>query len=240
MSTVNPLSFHWQDLSALIIPRMGVCRPYLVGITGGVGVGKSTFARQCASYWLRTFSNMRVGLMATDGYIYPNAQLVTQQQMSRKGFPESYDVDALSRDLQAIQRRVDGVRVPIYAHDRYDRVEGAFVLIDTPDVLLVEGLPVDQKVRDMLDFSVYIDAPLSAMHAWYVARSLRYRADAQQGACAGAHFARLADRNVHDALAHIEYLWSNVNQENWKQHIAPFRAQADVVVHKNADHSVFL
>ena len=36
----------------------------------------------------------RVDLVTTDGFLYPNAVLEARGLMSRKGFPESYDVRA--------------------------------------------------------------------------------------------------------------------------------------------------
>ena len=48
----------------------------------------------------------RVDLVTTDGFLFPNAVLEARGLMSRKGFPESYDVRALAH----VPRRAQGGR----------------------------------------------------------------------------------------------------------------------------------
>ena len=48
----------------------------------------------------------RVDLVTTDGFLYPERELEARGLMSRKGFPESYDV----RRLLQLPRRAQGGR----------------------------------------------------------------------------------------------------------------------------------
>ena len=65
--------------------------PFIIGISGSVAVGKSTTARLLQLLLSRTYPELKVHLMTTDGFIYPNEELKRRNLMPRKGFPESYD-----------------------------------------------------------------------------------------------------------------------------------------------------
>ncbi len=140
--------------------------PFILGIAGSVSVGKSTTARVLQALLSRWPGSLRVALITTDGFLLPNATLAERGLMARKGFPESYDTRGLLRflsDIKAGRRRVEA---PVYSHLSYDVVPGATVVLDEPDIVIVEGLNVLQAARlppdgervpfvsDFFDFSV--------------------------------------------------------------------------------------
>src|SRR4028119_2073081 len=110
--------------------------------------------------------------------------------MERKGFPESYDTAKLLRFLADIKAGKSEVRAPLYSHLVYDVVPGEEMVVERPDILIVEGLNVLQPARlprdgaaipfvsDFFDFSVYLDADEEDLHRWYLARFLRLRSTA--------------------------------------------------------------
>src|SRR3982075_4520696 len=164
--------------------------PYIIGVGGSVAVGKSTTARVLQAL-LASWPNVpKVDLIATDGFLYPNAILERENLMDRKGFPESYDLPALLRFLTDVKAGRRPTRAPIYSHLVYDVVPNQWVEIDRPDILIVEGLnvlqtgapPEDGKaipyVSDFFDFSVYLDAAEEVLHHWYVDRFLTLRGTA--------------------------------------------------------------
>src|SRR3954464_853087 len=69
--------------------------PYLIGIAGSVAVGKSTTARIIQALLSRWPHHPQVDLVTTDGFLYSNRILEAKGLMSRKGFPESYNVRRL-------------------------------------------------------------------------------------------------------------------------------------------------
>ncbi len=68
--------------------------PFVIGIAGSVAVGKSTTARILKELLARWPSSPKVDLVTTDGFLYPNAHLVKNGILNRKGFPESHDIEA--------------------------------------------------------------------------------------------------------------------------------------------------
>ena len=91
--------------------------PYVVGIAGSVAAGKSTVARVLRALVSLWPGSPEVGLVSTDGFLYPNRELQARGLMERKGFPESYDLPLLMRFLADIKSGRDGVSAPIHTPD---------------------------------------------------------------------------------------------------------------------------
>src|SRR5262245_3545565 len=76
---------------------------YLIGLTGSVASGKSTLAETLADQIRGWEGAPVVELIATDGFLFPNAELEARGALNRKGFPESYDVAAMIAALKALR-----------------------------------------------------------------------------------------------------------------------------------------
>src|SRR5262249_30170908 len=125
--------------------------PYVIGVAGSVAVGKSTTARVLQALLARWPNTPRVDLVTTDGFLLPNAVLEREGRMEKKGFPESYDLPALLRFLSDVKAGRNPVRAPIYSHLIYDVMPNAYVEVNRPDILIVEGLNVLQTGRPPKD-----------------------------------------------------------------------------------------
>ncbi|MEM7694872.1 MAG: type I pantothenate kinase [Pseudomonadota bacterium] len=222
--------------------------PFIIGIAGSVAVGKTTTARLLQELMRRWPTAPKVDLITTDGFLWPNAHLEAQGLMDRKGFPESYDVHALIgflRDIKAGERHVSA---PVYSHLTYDRVPGEEVVIDQPDILIVEGLNVLQTTRlsferprvpfvsDFFDFSIYIDADEADLERWYLTRFKRLRE--RRFTDPKSYFHRYAHISEAEALTFAAGLWERINLKNLRDNVGPTKLRADLVLHKGADHRI--
>ncbi|MGV8937599.1 MAG: type I pantothenate kinase [Allorhizobium sp.] len=222
--------------------------PFVIGIAGSVAVGKSTTARVLKELLARWPSSPKVDLVTTDGFLHPNAYLVREGILDRKGFPESYDTGALLRFLSAIKAGRPNVKAPSYSHLIYDVLPDEHTIIDRPDILIFEGinvlqsrdLPADGKivpiVSDFFDFSIYIDAEEKMIHRWYVDRFMRLRQTAFRDPT--SYFKRYAAISEQDALGIAEGLWVNTNLKNLRENILPTRPRADLILQKGENHLI--
>jgi type I pantothenate kinase len=222
--------------------------PYIIGVGGSVAVGKSTTARVLQALLGRWPNVPKVDLVTTDGFLYPNAVLDREGLMDKKGFPESYDVQALLRFLSDIKAGRRPVHAPIYSHLVYDVVPNVWIEIDRPDILIIEGLnvlqagrlPKDGKavpfVSDFFDFSIYLDADEAVLEAWYVGRFLAMRGTAFADPKSYFHrYSRLSDA---EATATATSIWDRINLVNLRENVVPTRPRADLILKKGESHQV--
>jgi type I pantothenate kinase len=216
--------------------------PYVIGIAGSVAVGKSTFARILRTLLARWPDHPRVDLVTTDGFLLPNRDLEQRGLMTRKGFPESYDLRRLIEFMAAIKAAEGAVHAPVYSHQAYDILPGEFQVVDRPDIVIVEGLTVLQRgdapifVSDYFDFSIYLDASERDVEQWYIDRFFALRETVFRDP--RSYFHRFSSLSDDEAAATAREIWTSINGVNLRENIQPTRERARVILEKGADHSV--
>ena len=202
----------------------------LVVIDGAVSVGKSTTAAMLADLLDVPPDALDVRVVSTDGFLYPNQILDTRGLTMRKGFPESYDHDALAALVASVRAGAPELRVPIYSHETYDVLDERQVFA-CPQVLVLEGVHT-MLLADTVDLTVYVDAAEADIQRWYAERFVELAA---RGAGFYAQFSLWPESQVLD-FAHG--VWDSINGPNLHEFILPGRDRADVVVTKGPDHGV--
>lgn len=215
--------------------------PFIIGVAGSVAVGKSTTARLLQVLLQRWDTHPRVDLVTTDGFLYPTAELQKRNLLARKGFPESYDRRALLRFVTDVKSGRPAVEAPLYSHRLYDRVPDQVQTVRRPDILIVEGLNVLQTgptlmVSDLIDFSVYVDAPTAVIEQWYINRFLMLRAT--EFSKPESHFQHFAELDDADAIAAAREIWQSINLPNLVENILPTRVRASLILTKGENHLV--
>ncbi len=219
--------------------------PYIIGVAGSVAVGKSTTARVLKALLSRWPNTPKVELITTDGFLLPNAILEREGLMEKKGFPESYDGGALVRFLAEIKAGKQRVTAPVYSHLEYDVVPGREIVVDRPDILIVEGLNVllPNKlgrripfVSDFFDFSIYLHADEADLERWYVNRFMRLRETAFRDP--RSFFRKYADLSDEEAMMTARSIWTRINLRNLHENVLPTRARASLVLTKGPTHQI--
>jgi type I pantothenate kinase len=217
----------------LILSRV-TTTPFLVGVAGAVAVGKTTIVRALAHRLEARGRSVRV--VTTDAFLLPNQVLNERGLSLRKGFPESYDHAAIADALRRL-RSGQAATVSVYSHDVYDIVAGATDTLLAADVVLVEGVvALQQPAVGYLNLAIYIDAAEAHVREWFVERFAQLTAAGASDA--SSFYNRLAGMPREQVRQLAEGTWETVNLQNLRDHIAPSAANADIMVMKNADHSV--
>ena len=204
----------------------------VVGVTGGVAVGKSTFSSTVAQT-LAEDTGLEVAVIASDGFLYPNAVLAEMGITDRKGFPESYDTAAITAFL-GDARSSKPTSVPVYDHHTYDIVD-EFVEVPALDVLVFEGVNTLQ-FHEQFDVGVYLHADEPVMREWFIQRTTKFRDAARTDY--SPFFDPWTDVPDDLFLAMVNGAWELVNLPNLIEHIEPTRSLAHVVIEWEADHAI--
>jgi type I pantothenate kinase len=218
--------------------------PFIIGIAGSVAVGKSTISRLLRELLARWEGTPKVELITTDGFLYPNAELEKRGLMQRKGFPESYDRLALLKFAADIKSGQESVTAPVYSHLTYDIVPGEVATVNSPDVVIIEGLNVlqapgpDQEIAlsDYFDFKIYVDAETENIASWFLNRFHQLRESAFTNPA--SYFHRYAEMPLEQALDRASEIWNTINLPNLTENILPTRSRATLVLKKGVQHSV--
>ncbi|HWJ88196.1 MAG TPA: type I pantothenate kinase [Pelagibacterium sp.] len=248
------LSFYVEAIQGIhhatsrFLGHNGAKVPFIIGVAGSVAVGKSTTARILRALLRRWPTSPKVDLVTTDGFLYPNAVLTRRGLMDRKGFPESYNRRAFVDFLAAIKSGRPRVTAPTYSHLVYDVLPDEPIIVENPDILIVEGLNILQPgdlpssghpivfASDFIDFSIFIDADEDVLENWYVERFMKLRETAFRDP--KSFFRRFAELSEPAAIGTAQTIWQNINLPNLRENILPTRGRADLILKKGADHAI--
>lgn len=218
--------------------------PFIIGVAGSVAVGKSTVSRLLKELLSRWPTTPSVALVTTDGFLYPNSVLEEKGLMSRKGFPESYDRLALLKFVADIKSGKESVKAPVYSHLTYDIVPESELVVNSPDVVIVEGLNVLQPpglgqevaLSDYFDFQIYVDAPTEEIESWYLERFRQLRESAFRNP--ESYFHKYAEIPLEVALKRAKEIWRTINLPNLEENIISTKSRATLVLQKGSKHRV--
>jgi type I pantothenate kinase len=243
MTLPDNYTIHWQDMLTKLhasFARRHRGSAFVIGITGGVAAGKTTFAQMLREKLAAWTERPKVEIISTDGFLFPNKVLAEKNLSTRKGFPESYDVDALRRAIAAL-RRTANVSVPLYSHVTYDVDPSAFHEVSGADIVMLDGLHLGRlrlasDGTPLIDQLIYLDATEGDIETWFRSRLFPLMVEGRTDPNSFYYSFRTFD----DVAAHefVSRVWAGINLPNLREHIVRDRDVADIVVHKARDHAV--
>ena len=128
-------------------------RVYIIGVAGGSGSGKSTFAKELT----KLFPD-QIALISCDNYYKPHDEL-TLEERSHLNYdaPEALELDLMTAHLQALKRG-EAVDCPVYDYGRHTRSDRSKHIEPCP-IIVVDGILIlsDPALRDTFDLKIYVE-----------------------------------------------------------------------------------
>ena len=221
--------------------------PFVIGVSGSVAVGKSSFSLLLQHLIRLLLPQFKICLVSSDNFLFSNEKLQQQGLFTRKGFPESYDVKCQHYFIKAILDNEFPFEIPYYCHYIYDIVENKKNVMLQSDIIILEGLNVLKNdvnemnngllnFKDLVDFSIYIDARTDNIAKWYVKRFCHLKQLAENNPTSYLH--KFSNLNYEQTSAYALDLWKNVNLLNLNENICLSKHDADFIIYKNGNHKV--
>ena len=181
---------------------------YIVGITGGSGVGKTTLIKLLS----REFEG-KVSTISLDNYYYP----VEQQKRDENGIvnfdlPTALNTKELENDIRKLLKG-ERLEQAVYGFNNPEH-EKTIAYIEPKELLIVEGLYVMSYpfLREILDYSVY----LMVDEKTQLERRLKRDAN---------------ERNY--SKKDVLYQWENHVLPSYLADIEPFKKDSDLIITNN-------
>jgi uridine kinase len=185
-------------------------KPYIIGIAGGSGSGK-TFFLNC---FLKHFKNHEVCLVSQDDYYIPVADHMTPEENKLYNFdlPHTIDSEHFISDLRKLMRGESFTKKE-YTFGNRNAVPKMLTIQPAP-IIIVEGLFIMhfKEIAEAIDLKIFIDADEN------VALQRRLHRD-------------LVERGYsHDD---VMYKWINHVVPAYKDFLLPFKAKCDKIILNN-------
>ena len=128
-------------------------KPYIIGIAGGSGSGKSTFAER-----LKAAFPEQVSLISCDNYYLPHDELSLEQRvLLNYDAPEALEFDLMVRHLEQLQNGQTAL-CPVYDFTKHTRSEKVTEIQPHP-IILIDGILIfhDAALRNCMDLKIYVE-----------------------------------------------------------------------------------
>jgi len=127
---------------------------YLIGIVGGSGSGKTTFANELMSQC----SGMETIALSQDNY-YKGLDGDADPASYNFDLPEALDLDRMSEDLNCLKQG-KAVCIPSYNFVTHRR-EAKGIHLCPAELVIIEGLFLftSEKLRKLFDLKIFLDVP---------------------------------------------------------------------------------
>ena len=181
-------------------------KPFLIGVAGGSGSGKTTVAERLAGL----IGEPELALLRLDAYYRDGDGLSFEQREAvNYDHPDAFDWPLLLAHVQALADGLE-VRVPVYSFATYERLEER-VAVAPARVVVVEGILVlyEPVLREQFDLRVFVDTD------------------------ADVRFIRRLERDVAERGRSMESVieqYLGTVRPNHEQFIEPSKRYADVIV----------
>ena len=189
-------------------------QPFIIGVAGGSGSGKTTVSRHIR----QTVGEERLIYIEHDNYYCANSHLsLVERAQQNYDHPDSLETALLVEHLNAL-RHGETIEMPLYDFSTYERSSQTRRLHPAA-VILVEGILIfaEKELRNLMDMRIFVDAD------------------------ADVRFIRRLQRDVHERGRTIESVidqYCSTVRPMHLEFVEPSKRYADVIVPEGGENRV--
>ncbi len=191
-------------------------KPFLIGITGGSGSGKTTFIKELR----QAFTEQQVCILSQDDYYFPREQQLTDDAgVKNFDLPRSIDKKSFKKDLEQL---LSGKLVERMEYTfNNEKANPKMLRFESAPIIIVEGIFVFhfKKIRQLLDLKIFLHAKENLKVIRRIKRDQ-------------------VERNY--PIEDVLYRYEKHVLPTFERYIEPYMEDADIVVNNNQHFSVGL
>ena len=191
-------------------------KPFLIGITGGSGSGKTTFIKALR----KAFSEEALCIISQDDYYFPREQQLTDAEgVQNFDLPGSIDKKAFKADIDRLLAGETVERLEYTFNN--EKANPKMRRFPSAPVVIVEGIFVFhfKKIRQLLDLKIFLHAKENLKVIRRIKRDQ-------------------VERNY--PIEDVLYRYEKHVMPTFERFIEPYMEDADIVVNNNSHFSVGL
>jgi uridine kinase len=126
---------------------------FVIGIAGGSGSGKSTFAKRLKEQFPED-----IALVSCDNYYLARHDMpLAERKLQNYDSPEAFEFDLMIRQIRELKAGKD-ISCPVYDFTNHDRSEQILQIAAKP-VILIDGILifVEPQLRELMDMRIYVE-----------------------------------------------------------------------------------
>jgi uridine kinase len=192
-----------------------VRKPICLGIAGGSGSGKSWLAG-----FLKSKLGARVVVVCQDWYYFDNSKLSDAEvKKLNVDHPRSIETSLMAAQVADLcsGKEIDAPRYDYATHARLKQR----VHMEPAELLILDGLLVmhEKKLRDLMDFSVFIEVPDDVRLMRRIRRdTVQRRVDLEETLRLYEHCVKpMHDRFIKPSSAHATWVWRQLEDKKFPE-----------------------
>ena len=155
-------------------------KPYVIGIAGGTGSGKTTFSRELVA----TLMTNKIVYLSHDSYYRDLSDLPFSERVKQNfDHPDALETDLMIKHLE-ILRSGKAVDIPIYDFVEHTRAKETEHVEPQP-VILIEGILIFavKELRDLMDMKIFVDTDADIRFMRRLTRDMEERGRSLKSVC---------------------------------------------------------
>lgn len=189
-------------------------KPFVIGVAGGSGSGKTTFAKR-----LKQRFPDQIAMVSCDNYYLARENMSLEERKKQNyDSPEAFEFDLMIGQIQALKNGED-ILCPVYDFTLHTRSQEVLPIQAKP-VIVIDGILIfsEPRLRELMDMRIYVETDADERILRRVRRDMRERG-----------------RDLDGIIA--QYLTTVKPMHN--TYVEPTKAYADIIINGGKNNTAY-